>query len=151
MRNHIRRFPSVARIEALATACACAILLAACGSEGSPEPEPEPTPTPTPTPAPATAAIVVENVAFRSQRNGTANPALDTVAVGGTVTWTWTSTGNVPHNINSTGGGGGGGSWPGSGLIQGDGLTYSHTFTQAGTYSYDCVIHDTMSGTLVVR
>lgn len=149
MSNHIKRFFPAIRIRGLALACSCAIVLAACGSDGSPEPEPEPEPEPTPTPAPATAAIVVENNAFRSQLNGTDNPARDTVAVGGTVTWTWTSTGSVPHNVNSTGGGGS--TWPGSGLLQGDGVTYSHTFTQAGTYSYNCVIHDTMSGTLVVR
>src|SRR5438876_12342581 len=48
-------------------------------------------------------AIVVGNILFKSSHNGTQNPAIDTVAVGSTVTWTWTATGSVPHSVQSLG------------------------------------------------
>jgi len=32
-----------------------------------------------------------------SSYNGTMNPAVDTIPVGGTVTWTWT--GSLPHSV----------------------------------------------------
>src|SRR5438128_2721462 len=48
-------------------------------------------------------AVIVGNNFMRSARNGSTNPAVDTVAVGGSVTWTWTNTGNVSHGIQSLG------------------------------------------------
>src|SRR5439155_11363247 len=47
--------------------------------------------------------VVVGNILFKSAHNGSQNPAIDTVAVGSTVTWTWTSTGTVPHSVRSQG------------------------------------------------
>ena len=41
------------------------------------------------TQAPATASVTLGDIFFRSDNNGTSNPAVDTVAVNGTVTWTW--------------------------------------------------------------
>src|SRR5438034_10173416 len=83
-----------------------------------------------------------------SSHNGTQNPAIDTVAVGSTVTWTWTATGSVPHSVQSLGTP----SFASSAIETGDGKTYSVTFTTPGTYQYDCAVHGAaMSGRIVVR
>ena len=91
--------------------------------------------------------VTVGNIFFRSNRNGTGNPAIDTVAVGATVTWTWVNTGPISHSVESEGS-------PGflSSTILGSGTTYSLTFTAPGSYQYDCAVHGAaMSGTIVVR
>lgn len=70
-------------------------------------------------------------------------PASLTIAVGDTVTWTNHDT--APHNIVVTDG-------PEkftSPTLQ-TGQTFSHTFTQAGTYSYYCAIHPDMKATVTV-
>jgi plastocyanin len=100
------------------------------------------------TPGSADIAVIVGNNFMKSARNGTVNPAVDTVAVGGSVSWTWTSTGNVPHGIEPVSGP----SFPTSDVLTGNGKTYRVTFNTAGTYQYDCIVHGTMMpGTLVVR
>src|SRR5213076_3248025 len=92
--------------------------------------------------------IVVGNILFKSAHNGSQNPAIDTVAVGSTVTWTWTSTGAVSHSVRSQGATG----FTSSAVETGDGKTYSVTFTTPGSYAYDCAVHGAaMSGTIVVR
>jgi plastocyanin len=102
-------------------------------------------------PPPATIAITIGNNFFRSDRNQTTSPAVDTVAVGGTVTWTWAASA-IAHNATSN-------PPPGfsSSPIQGAGATYSVTFPTAGTYRYYCSIHASsastsgMIGRIVVR
>ena len=92
-----------------------------------------------------TAAITVANNTFTSARNATVNPARDTVAVGGTVTWTWAA-GAALHNVTSTGA-------PvfTSSANKATG-THVVTFNAAGTYTYECSIHGApMSGTIVVK
>ena len=70
------------------------------------------------------------------------------VGAGGTVTWSWTGAGNVPHSIQSLGSP----SFASSAIQTGDGSTYHVTFSTPGTYQYDCAVHGTMmSGTIVVR
>jgi plastocyanin len=97
---------------------------------------------------PLTAAIAVGNIFFKSGHNGSASPAVDTVAAGGTVTWTWTNSGSVPHSIQSLGSPG----FTSSAVATGDGSTYQVQFSTPGTYQYDCAVHGTaMSGTIVVR
>ena len=92
--------------------------------------------------------IAVGNILFRSAHNGTQNPAIDTVAVGSTVTWTWTATGAVAHSVQSQGAP----NFPSSAIQTGDGMTYSFTFTTPGTYQYDCAVHGAaMSGRIVVQ
>jgi len=93
-------------------------------------------------------AVIVGNNFMKSGRNGTVNPAVDTVAVGGSVTWTWTNTGNVPHGIQSLGSP----VFRNGTVLTGNGSTYRVTFKTAGTYQYDCLVHGTeMPGTIVVR
>jgi plastocyanin len=96
-----------------------------------------------PPPVPTTASVQVGNIFFQSNHNSTQNPAVDTVAVGGTVTWNWV--GGL-HSVRSTGS-------PGftSSTTQSSG-SYQFTFSTAGTYSYDCEVHGPlMTGRVVVR
>jgi plastocyanin len=100
------------------------------------------------TPTSGDVAVIVGDIFMKSARNGSVNPAVDTVAVGGSVTWTWTNTGNVPHGIQSLASP----SFPTGTVLTGDGKTYRVTFNAAGTYQYDCLVHGTMMpGTIVVR
>jgi plastocyanin len=92
---------------------------------------------------PTTASVQVGDILFKSNHNSTQNPAVDTVAVGGTVTWNWV--GSLPHSVRSTG------SLFTSSTTQSSG-SYQFTFSTAGTYSYDCAVHGPlMTGQVVVR
>ena len=110
-------------------------------------PPPATPPPSTPPAAPATAAVTVGDIFFKSDLNGSSNPAVDTVAVNGTVTWTWATSEALPHSVESTGSP----SFTSSGILTGSGNSYSFTFTAPGTYQYDCVVHgQMMTGTIVV-
>jgi Copper binding proteins, plastocyanin/azurin family len=69
------------------------------------------------------------------------SPTSVTIAVGDTVTWR--NTGQAPHNATAD---------DGSFKTQTieNGQSASHTFTQAGTFSYICTIHPNMKGTVRV-
>jgi plastocyanin len=126
-------------------------LLAGCNdSTTSPSPPPGGTPTPPPSggsAAPATAAVTVGDIFFTSGHNGSSNPAVDTVAVNGTVTWTWATTEALPHSVESMGSA----SFTSSGIQSGAGKTYQFTFASPGTYQYDCAVHgQMMTGRIVV-
>jgi plastocyanin len=130
------------------------IVLAGCSGSDTPtdlpnrDPDPEPAPAPAPAPAPPTAAVIVGNDFFKSGHNGSTNQAVDTVAAGGTVTWTWTNTGDLPHSVESTGAP----DFTSSNILAGGGSTHQVTFSTPGTYRYDCAVHGAaMSGTIVVR
>lgn len=98
----------------------------------------------TATSVPTRAAVEVGDNFFKSSRNATSNPAVDTVAVGGSVTWTWS--GSNSHSVRSTGSP----SFTSSAIMTSG--SYSFTFTTAGTYAYDCAVHGaSMSGIVVVR
>lgn len=91
--------------------------------------------------------ITVGNIFFRSVRNGTQNPAVDTIAAGSTITWAWNAAGS--HSIRSTG-------TPAifrsSAVMANAGDTYSVTFNTPGTYTYDCSVHGSaMTGRIVVQ
>src|SRR5438552_14031530 len=87
-------------------------------------------------------------IVYISAHNGTANPAVDTVAVGATVTWTWTNNQGVSHSVESEGST----AFASSPIMSGNGQTYAVTFTTPGTYQYDCAVHGTqMNGTIMVR
>src|SRR4051794_29012587 len=116
-----------------------AILVAGCNDNpttapttgGTPPTTPTPTPPTTPTPpsggsaAPATAAVTVGDIFFKSGLNGSSNPAVDTVAANGTVTWTWATTEALPHSVQSVGSP----SFTSSAIQTGSGKTYQFTFT----------------------
>jgi plastocyanin len=90
----------------------------------------------------------VGNVFFRSAHNGSQNPAVDTIAAGGTVTWTWNAAGS--HSIRSTGTAQE--IFRNSVVMAGANDTYSVTFRHAGTYTYDCGVHGSaMTGRIVVQ
>ncbi len=96
----------------------------------------------------ATSVAVGSAIMFTSSQNGSSNPAVDTVAVGGTMTWTWGANSGAysGHSVQSQGS-------PSfaSSAVQSSG-TYSVTFMTAGTYKYDCAVHGAaMTGTIVVR
>ncbi len=95
--------------------------------------------------SPNAIAVTVGDNFFKSVRNNSLNAAIDTVAVGGTVTWTWS--GFNPHTVESLGPP----SFTSSGTKTGSG-THAISFGVAGTYTYDCAIHGgAMSGTIIVR
>jgi plastocyanin len=73
-------------------------------------------------------------IQYVSGHNGTMNPAVDTISAGATVTWTWT--GALPHGVRSVGTP----SFTSSPTHTGSG-TYVATFTNPGTYQYDCSVH----------
>ena len=92
----------------------------------------------------AGAVTVGSGIQYVSGRNGSMNPAVDTIPVGATVTWTWTGT--LPHGVRSVGTP----SFVSSETHTGSG-TYVATFSTAGTYKYDCSVHGQgMTGTIVV-
>jgi plastocyanin len=100
------------------------------------------------TPVPTTAAVTVGDIFFASGHNPTSNPAVDTVAVNGTVTWTWVASAALPHSVQSLGQP----SFTSSTTKTGAGNTHSFTFTAAGVYQYNCAVHGPlMTGTVVVR
>ena len=69
------------------------------------------------------------------------SPASVSIAVGDTVTWH--NTGQAPHNATADDG-----SFKTPDLNNGQ--SASHTFNQAGTFSYICTIHPNMKGTIRV-
>ena len=93
--------------------------------------------------APITASVTVGDFFFRSDRNGSQIAPVDTVAVGGSVTWTWV--GSQPHSVFSQGS-------PSfvSSVVQNSG-TFLRSFGAAGSYAYICSVHPSMTGTVVVR
>jgi plastocyanin len=89
--------------------------------------------------------VNVGNIFFRSAHNGSVNPAVDTVAAGGTVTWTWIEAGSHSVQFADV-------ILPGSPVFANNGSVFSLVFPTAGTYPYDCGIHGpAMAGTIVVK
>jgi plastocyanin len=92
--------------------------------------------------------VTVGDILFQSNHNGSSNPAVDTVAVGTSVTWTWVNTGATPHSVESEGSP----SFLSSGIMMGSGTVYTFQFTTRGRYDYNCAVHGSaMTGTIVVR
>lgn len=91
-----------------------------------------PTNTNTPTASPSSNMVTIQNFAF--------NPSSLTVPVGTTVIWTNQDT--APHTITAD-------IFKSNTLQPGD--SFSHTFNQAGSFSYHCSIHPFMTGTVTVQ
>jgi plastocyanin len=85
-----------------------------------------------PTAAASTTSVEIANFAF--------SPAVITVKIGATVTWT--NKDEDAHTVAITG-------TAVSKPLQG-GDSYAHTFGQPGTYTYRCTIHPNMRGMVVV-
>ena len=85
-------------------------------------------------PRPATREIVIEAFAF--------SPATDTVQAGDTVRWSNRDV--VPHTATSRTGG------FDSGTLDA-GQDWRYVARSPGTFAYECTLHSTMRGTLVVR
>lgn len=92
---------------------------------------------------PLAISVSVGDFFFRSGRNNTQDPAVDTLAVGGSVTWSFTGAFN--HSVRSLGDP----SFVSSGL-QSTGV-FLRTFSSVGVYEYDCQVHPAMTGRIVVR
>jgi len=91
--------------------------------------------------------VTVGNIFFRSVHNGSQNPAVDTIAAGESITWAWNAAGS--HSIQSTG-------VPdifrNSVVMSGANDTYTVTFRNPGTYTYQCAVHGAaMTGQIVVQ
>lgn len=69
------------------------------------------------------------------------SPGTTTIHVGDTITWT--NSGQQPHTATASNG-----SFD-TGILK-HGASASHTFSQAGTFSYICSVHPYMKGTVVV-
>ena len=86
--------------------------------------------------ATATSPAAVDITAFKFA------PAVLTVPVGTTVTWT--NHDEEPHTITSTTG-----AFGSAGLSHEE--TFTQTFTRPGSYAYFCALHPHMKATVVVR
>jgi plastocyanin len=109
---------------------------------------PEQAEAPAPASSPPTATVSSPSKRARASASATVtmgdlffSPSSVTVAVGDTVTWH--NTGQAPHNATADDG-----SFKTQDLNNGQ--SASHTFTQAGTFSYICTIHPNMKGTVRV-
>ncbi|MDB4910299.1 MAG: hypothetical protein JWO39_1122 [Gemmatimonadetes bacterium] len=122
-------------------------LLAGCGGSSSTAPSTSGGGTGSGTGG-AAGSVTVGDIFFKSGRNGSSNPAVDTVAAGATVTWTWAAGESLPHSVQSLGSP----SFTSSAIQSGGGSSYQVTFPTAGTYQYDCAVHGKMmTGTIVVQ
>ena len=70
------------------------------------------------------------------------SPATLTVKVGTTITWT--NNDSMTHTVTSDNG-----VFDSGNLTPGQ--TFSYTFNNAGTFTYHCVIHSYMKGTIIVQ
>jgi plastocyanin len=93
-----------------------------------------PSPNPGPGPGKGANSVAIANMAF--------SPTSLTVAVNTMVTWT--NNDAIAHTVTSTTG------LFDSGSIS-TGVSFSYTFTSAGTYSYFCSIHPMMTAKIIVQ
>ncbi|HEY6637127.1 MAG TPA: cupredoxin family copper-binding protein [Solirubrobacterales bacterium] len=125
------------------------------GGKGKPANTGQDMSTPAPAPVPAEPADAASGGGSsaptpKAQKSASASvtmgdlffsPTSVTIAVGDTVTWN--NTGQAPHNATADDG-----SFKTPDLNNGQ--SASHTFAQAGTFSYICTIHPNMKGTVRV-
>ncbi len=112
-----------------------------CSSAPSGPGSSPPPPAPPPPPPPPSGAVTVQ------VQNNVFSPSVASIAVGGTVTWSWTGNG---HNVTSTGSP----SFAPNSATASSPFTHGPlTFNTAGTYQYVCTIHQGtgMTGSVVVQ
>ena len=110
------------------TLACCLSIAASCGGSGS---------TPT-NPSNGTGGSTTNSI---SVGDDFFNPKSTTIAIGTTVTWTWT--GSVSHNVTFDDG-------VKSGTMATG--TFTRAFAAAGTFNYHCTIHGAaMSGSIIVQ
>ena len=80
--------------------------------------------------------------------NSCFDPNPVTIAMGGTVTWE--NVDNAAHTVTSGSPADGPDGVFDSSLIMAGGATFSHTFDDAGTYDYFCMVHPWMAGSVIV-
>lgn len=85
-------------------------------------------------PATAAATVVVKNMAF--------TPEKVTITTGQSVSWKFDD-GDVRHDVTADDG-----SFESKAAVSGH---YTHKFTKPGKYAYDCSLHPSMRGTVVVK
>lgn len=97
--------------------------------------------SPPPRPVPGTVAARLASDPGVSIVDFAFSPGTTTIHVGDTVTWT--NTGKQPHSATANG------NSFNTGILE-PGGSASHTFTKPGTYTYFCLVHPFMHGTIVV-
>jgi plastocyanin len=135
---------------ALWLALLAALLLGACGPTSAAAPAGAAAQSSAATPAPPTARAAPLATAVPPAGGGpqvvignfTFTPNALTVPVGATVTWV--NHDDIPHTVTAKDH-----SFSSAGLDTDD--SFSHQFNAAGTYSYYCSIHSTMTATIIVR
>jgi plastocyanin len=110
-----------------------ALTLGACSGSSTTPPASAPPAAASAGAATSAGAVAIQDFAFA--------PASITVAVGTTVTWTNHDT--TAHTVTLDDG-----SATSDDIAAGS--TYQHTFSAAGTFTYHCKIHPTMTGTITV-
>ncbi len=133
------------RSPILALVIAAGFAVAACGGAASPTPTPATTPRATAGPTAGTTAGLTAAPAGATQvdiRGFAFAPATVTVAVGGTVSWVNGDT--ASHTVVFDDGS------PSSGTLA-TGQAFKRTFDTAGTFTYHCSIHPSMTGTVIVK
>jgi plastocyanin len=115
------------RLGLLALAGLLAVALGACSSGSASESEDPPAAADT-TGGPT---VTIQDMAY--------SPATLTVGTGDTVTWVWRD-GAIAHDVKGDGF---------QSKVQSEG-TFSHRFSQPGTYEYLCTLHPNMTGTIEV-
>jgi plastocyanin len=133
----------MAQSRIAAAALFAGLALVACGGSTQAAQQPSAAATEHPTkspPAPPAAAANPVATNSVSIANFAFSPAVITVKAGATVTWT--NQDQDAHTVAITGA-------PVSNPMQ-NAETYTHTFSQAGSFSYICSIHPYMHGMVIV-
>lgn len=145
------------RLYAVLGTFALIVLAASCNDSNNvtaPSPNPVGTPpvsaTPTPIPSAQTAVVNVGPGGGMNFADAKSGGSTTTIRAGDTVRWVW-----VSGFHSTTSGACPGGTCQPSGVWDsgaGSGMTFSHTFPQAGSFPYFCSAHGAMmQGTVVVQ